>query len=81
MQLENVENTSRSSALPSRTPPVQQAVIGTMAFLTVVDLFATQALLPTLAAHYEVKPSAIGLAVNACTLGMASAAASTRAEE
>jgi MFS transporter, YNFM family, putative membrane transport protein len=50
---------------------VQLAIIGTMAFLTVVDLFATQALLPTLAARYQVKPSAIGLAVNACTLGMA----------
>jgi MFS transporter, YNFM family, putative membrane transport protein len=46
-------------------------VIGTIAFLTVVDLFATQALLPTLATHYHVKPAAMGLAVNACTLGMA----------
>jgi MFS transporter, YNFM family, putative membrane transport protein len=56
---------------PSDRPALQLAVIGTMAFLTVVDLFATQALLPTLAAHYHVKPSAAGLAVNACTLGMA----------
>lgn len=47
------------------------AGIGIMAFLTVVDLFATQALLPTLAAHYRVTPAAMGLAVNACTLGMA----------
>ena len=47
------------------------AIIGTMAFLAVVDLFATQALLPALAAHYQVMPSAAGLAVNACTLGMA----------
>ena len=51
--------------------PVHHLIIGCMAFLTVVDLFATQALLPTLAAHYQVKPSSMGLAVNACTLGMA----------
>ena len=50
---------------------LQLVVIGLTAFFTVVDLFATQALLPTLTAHYGVKPSAMGLAVNACTLGMA----------
>ena len=44
-----------------------------MAFLTVVDLFAAQALLPTLVAHYGVSPAAMGLAVNACTFGMAAA--------
>lgn len=52
-------------------PPFQLIIIVLTAFLTVVDLFATQALLPTLAAHYNVSPSAMGLAVNACTLGMA----------
>jgi MFS transporter, YNFM family, putative membrane transport protein len=52
-------------------PPFQLFIIGLTAFLTVVDLFATQALLPTLAAHYQVSPAAMGLAVNACTLGMA----------
>jgi len=46
-------------------------VIGVTAFLTVVDLFATQAILPSLAAHYGVAPSAMGVAVNATTLGMA----------
>lgn len=50
---------------------LQLLIIGMTAFVTVVDLFATQALLPALAAHYQVKPSAMGLAVNACTLGMA----------
>jgi predicted MFS family arabinose efflux permease len=44
------------------------AVIG---FLTLVDLFATQAILPSLAASYGVKPAEIGLAANASTLGMA----------
>jgi predicted MFS family arabinose efflux permease len=36
-----------------------------------VDLFATQALLPALAQRYAVSPAAMGVAVNACTLGMA----------
>ena len=48
-------------------------VIAMMAFLTVVDLFAAQALLPTLVARYGVSPAAMGLAVNACTFGMAAA--------
>ena len=47
------------------------ALIALMAFLTVVDLFAAQALLPTLTTHFGVSPAAMGLAVNACTLGMA----------
>ncbi|MFN0193916.1 MAG: MFS transporter [Aestuariivirga sp.] len=46
-------------------------VIATISFLTLVDLFATQALLPALAQSYGVKPAVIGPAVNACTLGMA----------
>jgi predicted MFS family arabinose efflux permease len=46
-------------------------MIGLIAFLTLVDLFATQAILPTLAKAYSVSPAAMGLAVNACTLGMA----------
>jgi MFS transporter, YNFM family, putative membrane transport protein len=63
---------SRSRAgVAAESQTFQLAIIGAMAFLTVVDLFATQALLPTLAAHYQVMPSAAGLAVNACTLGMA----------
>src|SRR5690349_3157913 len=46
-------------------------VIGLTAFLTVVDLFATQAILPSLARAYGVAPSAMGVAVNASTIGMA----------
>jgi predicted MFS family arabinose efflux permease len=45
--------------------------IALMAFLTLVDLFATQAILPTLAKAYQVTPAAMGLAVNASTIGMA----------
>lgn len=46
-------------------------LVGLIAFLTVVDLFATQAILPTLATAYQVGPASMGLAVNASTLGMA----------
>jgi YNFM family putative membrane transporter len=45
--------------------------IGLTAFLTVVDLFATQAILPALTAAYGVTPAAMGLAVNSTTIGMA----------
>jgi predicted MFS family arabinose efflux permease len=46
-------------------------IIGITAFLTVVDLFATQAILPALAGAYHVSPATMGLAVNASTIGMA----------
>jgi predicted MFS family arabinose efflux permease len=46
-------------------------VIGLIAFLTVVDLFATQAILPALAQAYGVTPAAMGFAANASTIGMA----------
>ncbi len=67
-----------STALPA--PPALAAataalrrtiVIALIAFLTLVDLFATQAILPSLAKAYGVTPAAMGLAVNASTLGMA----------
>lgn len=50
---------------------LRSLVIGLTAFLTVVDLFATQAVLPSLTRHYGVAPAAMGLAVNASTMGMA----------
>lgn len=46
-------------------------LIGLIAFLTVVDLFGTQAILPALARSYGVTPAAMGFAVNATTIGMA----------
>lgn len=46
-------------------------LIGIIGFLTLVDLFATQAILPSLAQTYGVAPSEIGVAANASTLGMA----------
>lgn len=63
------------AALPAARVQVSDikrtVVVATTAFLTVVDLFAAQAILPTLAKAYGVSPAAMGLAVNACTLGMA----------
>jgi len=50
---------------------LRSLVIGLTAFLTVVDLFATQAILPSLAKAYGVSPAAMGFAVNASTIGMA----------
>jgi predicted MFS family arabinose efflux permease len=57
----------------SHSPGVvlRSLVIGLTAFLTVVDLFATQAILPSLARHYGVTPGTMGFAVNASTIGMA----------
>ena len=49
----------------------RESVIALIAFLTVVDLFATQAILPSLAKAYAVTPAAVGFAVNASTMGMA----------
>lgn len=55
----------------SARPILRTLVIGLIAFLTVVDLFATQAILPSLTRHYGVTPAAMSLAVNASTFGMA----------
>ena len=49
-------------------------VIALTAFFTLVDLFATQAILPSLTKHFGVSPGAMGLAVNSSTFGMAAAA-------
>ena len=51
----------------------RSVIIGAIGFLTLVDLFATQAILPSLAKAYAVSPAAIGFAVNASTMGMAAA--------
>ena len=45
--------------------------VALLAFLTVVDLFAAQAILPMLRVAYDVSPAAVASAVNASTLGMA----------
>ena len=64
---------SNAMEMPGHSPGValRSLVIGLTAFLTVVDLFATQAILPSLTRHYHVTPAAMGFAVNASTIGMA----------
>ena len=52
---------------------LRTVVMGLISFLTFVDLFAAQAILPTLVKVYEVSPAAMGFAVNASTIGMAAA--------
>lgn len=67
---------SATIPMPAHLPPqarmlLTQPVIALIAFLTVVDLFATQAILPSLARAYAVSPATMGNAVNAATFGMA----------
>ena len=69
----SVEMKSESMEMHGHSPGVvlRSLVIGLTAFLTVVDLFATQAILPSLTRHYNVTPAAMSFAVNASTMGMA----------
>lgn len=60
----------RAIAPPALTP-ARSLLIAVIGFLTLVDLFATQAILPSLAVEYRVMPSEIGVAANSTTLGMA----------
>ena len=70
---------ARAAALdttPEMTRPsltFRLIVIGIISFLTLVDLFAAQAILPSLTKAYGVTPAQMGFAVNASTLGMAAA--------
>ena len=66
LELMPTETHGQSSGMLLRT-----MVIGLTAFLTVVDLFATQAILPSLTRAYNVTPAAMGFAVNSSTMGMA----------
>lgn len=47
------------------------AIIALIAFLTLVDLFAAQAILPSLVRKFNVSRATMGFAVNASTFGMA----------
>jgi MFS transporter, YNFM family, putative membrane transport protein len=69
----SVEMKSEDIEMHAHSPGVvlRSLVIGLTAFLTVIDLFATQAILPSLTRHYNVTPAAMGFAVNASTMGMA----------
>lgn len=71
MSSTRVDATDQHVSSGSTGALLRSFVIGLTAFLTVVDLFATQAILPSLAKAYQVSPAAIGFAVNASTIGMA----------
>src|SRR3954466_6897752 len=71
---------SPTHAMPMQPMPMHELrsgarartlLIGLIAFLTVIDLFGTQAILPALTQAYGVTPAAMGFAVNATTMGMA----------
>lgn len=47
--------------------------IGLLSFLTLIDLFGSQAILPQLTIFFDTDPASMGLAVNASTFGMAAA--------
>jgi MFS transporter, YNFM family, putative membrane transport protein len=64
------DGAAEAIAHPTMVPRV---AIGVISFLTLVDLFAAQAILPSLAAAYQVSPASMGFAVNASTMGMAAA--------
>ena len=72
-----ISETARTEAMTMRgftaDAALRSLVIGLIAFFTVVDLFATQAILPSLTERYNVTPAAMGFAVNASTMGMATA--------
>ncbi|WP_299747431.1 MFS transporter [uncultured Tateyamaria sp.] len=69
--------TGLAPELAEKTPEDRRMVIrrstmiALIAFLTLIDLFGSQALLPTLVETYGVSPAAMGFAVNASTIGMA----------
>ncbi|MGP0092258.1 MAG: MFS transporter [Xanthobacteraceae bacterium] len=54
-----------------RAASTRLLVIGLISFLTLVDLFAAQAILPSLVQVYHTTPAMMGFAVNASTIGMA----------
>ncbi|WP_457939884.1 MFS transporter [Mesorhizobium sp. 10J20-29] len=61
---------------PARLAPVAAdalrfGLIALIAFLTLVDLFAAQAILPSLVTRFDVSRATMGFAVNASTFGMA----------
>jgi predicted MFS family arabinose efflux permease len=49
---------------------IRLVIIGLISFLTLVDLFAAQAILPSLVRVYKTTPAMMGFAVNASTIGM-----------
>jgi MFS transporter, YNFM family, putative membrane transport protein len=71
MEMSQAQSMPMRARAPSAGALSRTLLIGLIAFLTVIDLFGTQAILPGLAKAYDVPPAAMGLAVNASTFGMA----------
>lgn len=72
--MSNATDVCAIPGVPPDTPATALArrlLIGLTAFLRLVDLFATQAIVLSLVQHYRVTPAAMGFAVNASTIGMA----------
>jgi MFS transporter, YNFM family, putative membrane transport protein len=68
---EQVLGTATVLPLRGQGAAVQLVIIGLISFLTLVDLFAAQAILPSLVRAYNTSPAMMGFAVNASTIGMA----------
>lgn len=49
----------------------RSTIVGLISFLTLIDLFGSQALLPQLVVAFDADPAVMGLAVNGSTFGMA----------
>ncbi len=69
--LNTISDRARAAMRAGEAP--RAIVVGLMGFLTLVDLFAAQAILPSLVKTYGVTSAAMGFAVNASTIGMAAA--------
>lgn len=66
-----VDTLALPAVRPAAAAALRNGVIAVISFLTLVDLFAAQAILPSLTIRYGVTPAAMGFAVNASTIGMA----------
>lgn len=69
----SVATDARTRLRERRGAALRLLLIGAISFLTLVDLFAAQALLPALVREYDVSPATMGVAINASTFGMAAA--------
>jgi MFS transporter, YNFM family, putative membrane transport protein len=71
MTAEQILSVAEVPPSSQRGAALRLAIIGLISFLTLVDLFAAQAILPSLVRAYHTTPAMMGFAVNASTIGMA----------
>jgi MFS transporter, YNFM family, putative membrane transport protein len=67
----SLEHSAHASLRLIAADSARFAIIALIAFLTLVDLFAAQAILPSLVEKFGVSRATMGFAVNASTFGMA----------